>query len=273
MGSGSKPALLLHLRGQIQALEKRAALGLQPGQSRLDGLGDGAVMGAPAGLLHEVWGDHFSHSASMLGFALGQAAGLLGGRRRAVLWLSIAHEAQEMALVYGAGLMHFGFDPTRLLIGRMGRVPDLLWAMEEAIACPAVAAVIADVGGMPKVLDFTVSRRLQLRAGTAGTSVFMMRYGAERMASAAAYRWHVRPHLSAERMFDARAPGALRLGVTLEKGPGVFGAEGGQRAWILGWGENGFTRDAEERFDGAASGSAVSGAAPAALGDRLLETA
>jgi protein ImuA len=271
MGSGSKPAMLARLRGQIDALEKRVMLGPMHGQSPFDGAGDGAIVGAPAGLLHEIWGDHFSHSAAMLGFALGQARGLLGGRRRAVLWLSIDHEAQETALVYGAGLRHFGFDPTRLLIGRMQQVPDLLWAVEEAIACPAIAAVIVDIGGMPKVLDFTVSRRLQLRADAGGASVFMMRYGAERMASAAAYRWHVQSYVSAMERFDAKAPGGAQWRVALEKGPRLNRGYGGigQAGWILGWGENGFTRVTDAQADKAA----LSGAEPAALGHGLLETA
>ena len=54
---------------------------------------------------------------------------------------------------------------------------ELLWAVEEAIACKAVAAVIADVGHEAKVLDFTATRRLSLRSSSGGSSVFLIRYG------------------------------------------------------------------------------------------------
>src|SRR5690606_36730343 len=111
----------------------------------------------------------------------------------------------------------FGIDPDQLILARTDSLTELLWAMEEAIACRAVAGVIADIHGQPKALDFTVSRRLSLRSSAGGSSVFLIRYGREREASAAKLRWRVEPGLSAGQPFDPQAPGPPRYLVDIEK--------------------------------------------------------
>src|SRR5690606_31502757 len=111
------------------------------------------------------------------------------------------------------------------------------WAAEEALGCRAVAAVVADVAGQPKNLNFTASRRLSLRAAAAGTSIIVLRYGRWREASAAQLRWRIAGAGSGPTPFDARAPGETRWRSTLEKGV-VAGTR--QTEWLLGWTEHGF---------------------------------
>src|SRR5690606_31798639 len=101
---------------------------------------------------------------------------------------------------------------------RAATITELLWALEEALACRAVAAVIADLARPHKALDFTASRRLALRSAASGGSLFLTRYGRGREASAARYRWRVVPRPSRPAPWDARAPGGPRWRVTLEKG-------------------------------------------------------
>src|SRR5690606_34372292 len=151
-----------------------------------------------------------------------------------VIYLQLADEAQQLGLPYGPGLLSFGFDPAALVLVRAATMGELLWAAEEAIACRAVAAVVADIGGHPKLLDFTASRRLSLRAAATGGSIFMLRYGTGREASAAQLRWRLSPAPSALRRWDAKAPGAQRWRVDLEKGTLLKK----QTAWLLGWTEN-----------------------------------
>lgn len=272
MGSGTKSVSIAQLRTRVAALEKRPALASSPALAQNT---DMLVGGAPAGVLHEVWTDHYIHAGAMLGFGLGQARGLLSSTRPAVLWLQLVSDSLETGLPYGPGLNEFGFDPARLVIGRMGKIEDLLWAIEEAVACPAVAAVVADIGHHHKALDFTATRRLSLRAGGAGASIFLLRYGQEREASAATYRWHVAPELSAEKPFDARAPGGMRWHVRLKKGQRFENGTRGRGDWILNWTEHGFAIEDDRNGgkQGVDAATAVSGAVPAALGYRLSETA
>lgn len=227
------------LRLRIAAIETRPVLaGTALSQA---GTAQG-VLPLPAGVLTEVFADEQRDSGAALGFSLGLARGLLSGRRSALIVLQLADEAQEMGVAYGSGLSHFGLDPERVVLARPKTIIELLWAMEEAIACRSVAAVIADIGSRHKALDFTASRRLSLRSASAGASVFLVRYLREREASAAKYRWRVTPAPSGAVPFDARAPGPPRWQARLEKGrlrPEQAAAADGEN-YLLDWTDDGF---------------------------------
>jgi protein ImuA len=210
----ARQAALETLRARIETLEKRpplaetgAVTAARPG-----------LFSLPAGHLHEVFTDTHSNAGASLGFALALVRGLLSGERRAVLYLQLSHEAAETGLPYGVGIASFGVDPDALIFIRAETIIELLWAAEEALLCPAVAAVIADIGSDPKALDFTASRRLGLRAAAAKSTMLLLRYGTGRAASAARMRWHLMPAPSGARAFDPKAPGDSRWRVTLEKG-------------------------------------------------------
>jgi len=270
-----KQQALIDLRQRIAAFETHPILAesaVLPAQSRQS---DNDVLAAPAGLLHEVFTDEQRNSGAVIGFALGHAQRLLNVDRPAVLYLQLAHEIQEFGLPYGPGLFSFGIDPQSVILGRMQTMAELLWAMEEAVACPAVAAVLADIGGQPRILDFTASRRLTLRTASAGASIFILRYGREREATAAKLRWHVSPATSGASQFDARAPGEARWRARLEKGHLSEVRKGLDEGWLLGWTQNGFYRIEDRVFPAqrAIPRKAAYGALPAALGDRLSQTA
>lgn len=270
MGFITKSATITQLRTRIAALEQNPTL-IESNQHQASN--DALLGAAPKGTLHEVWSDNFTHTSALNGFSLGQAKTLLTPKRLAIIWLHLGHEASEIGLPYGAGLKNFGLEPDRLIIGRMATMPDLLWAIEESVACSAVAAVLADIGTHHKALDFTASRRLNLRANTAGTSIFLQRYGRDREASAATYRWHITPTLSAQSPFDHRAPGASRWQVKLEKG-----ANGKRDHWHVNWTENGFAIDPNTPHKDIVQHTSsrkppLPGPPPAPLGDRLSETA
>lgn len=232
--------------------------------------GDGFPLLA-GGLLQEIFTDERRNSGAALGFALGQAKGLLNGKRLAVIYLQLTKQAQELGLPYGPGLSSFGFDPDALVLVRPANMAELLWAAEEALACKAVAAVVADIADQPRILDFTASRRLSLRAASSGSSLFLLRYGAGREASAAQLRWRITPSLSARKRFDLLAPGPLRWRAQLEKG--VLLRQ--QTEWLMGWTQNGFTTfdAARKRTHRNVAGAPLSRAVPANLADGLSETA
>ena len=266
MSAPDRQQRLAALRDTIADIERRPILAEAAGQgTNLDGF----VLPA-AGLVQEIFGDERRNTGALLGFALGQARHLQTPVRRAVVYLQLLAEAQEMGMPYGPGLAVFGFDPQALVLIRPANMVELLWAAEEALACGAVAAVIADIAGQPKLLDFTASRRLNLRASAAGATMFLLRYGAWREASAAQLRWRLVPVLSAETAFDARAPGETRWRASLEKGA-VTGRQNQQ--WLLEWTKNGF-QVIDEGRSGASQPveqPSVSGTVSADLAHRLPE--
>ena len=268
MTSPDRQQRIATLRDTIADIERKPALA--EARARVEQQGDGFPVLA-GGLLQEVFTDERRNTGPLLGFALAQARGLITPQRLAVVYLQLADEVQKLGVPYGPGLLSFGFDPDRLVLVRAGDMAELLWATEEAIACRAVAAVVADIGSHAKLLDFTASRRLSLRAAATGGSIFLLRYGQGREASAAHLRWRLSPGRSAHRRYDAKAPGPLQWHAELEKGVLIKN----QTEWLLGWTENGFaTLPAQRRSaDRLVGGATLSRAVPAALADGLPQTA
>lgn len=265
------------LRAQIAALERRPVLadgaalvaqGRQGEENDLLGL-----LKAPPGLLHEVFADEHRQSGTALGFTLGLARALLTQNRQALIYLQLSAEAQEIGLPYSIGFSRFGLTPDTLVIGRIGTVPELLWALEESLACRAVAGVIVDLASHPKALDFTASRRISMRAAAAGTSAFLIRYGTGREASAARLRWHVKPGVSAGQPFDASAPGQPRFAIEIEKLRLGQARQTEQHHLIVDWTDNGFVSvdPLKRSLAPLRRPAAPSRPQPAALGDRLSE--
>jgi protein ImuA len=262
----SKERALQSLRARIESIEKRPPL-----QDFAAPTAAGGLFVLPTGVLHEVFADAGRDAGTGFGFTLGLARPLLSPRRPALLLLQLAHKAQDLGVPYPTSLASLGMDPDRIVFGRMESATDLLWAIEEAIGCPAVAAVIADTGPEAQAFDFTASRRLSLKTMSGGSSVFLLRTGTGREASAARFRWRVEPQPSAPPPFDARAPGLPRWKIELEKGR--LGSRRDPREWLVDWTENGFAvvapKGGMEARPAAEVRPPLPGAHPAALGDRL----
>ncbi len=223
------------------------------------------------GLLQEMFTDEQRNSGALLGFALGQARGLINSQRPALVYLQLAGEAQKLGLPYGPGLLSFGLDPDRMVLVRVASMAEMLWAAEESLACRAVAAIVADIGTHSKLLDFTASRRLSMRSAATGGSIFLLRYGLGRQTSAAHLRWRLSPLLSASPPYDSQAPGPPRWRAELERGTLIKH----QATWLLGWTDDGFAtfeleRPADERLP---RGTALPNAVSTQLADRLSQTA
>lgn len=228
-------------------------------------------LGVPAGVLQEVFSDEPHNGGAALGFALGLGRQLLSTSRPALLVMQMSREIGEAGLPYGPGLKTFGIDPDAVVLTRTATITEMLWAIEEAVSCRAVAAVIADISGHHKALDFTASRRLSLRTAASGCSVIFVQYGRHREASAARLRWRVMPEPSNSLPFDARAPGLPRWRTRLEKG--TLGARAGNGEFLVDWLEDGFVLvEHGSRESPPIGGNApLSGAQPALLGHRLSE--
>lgn len=232
-------------------------------------------LAVPSGAVHEVFAESQVEGGAALGFALAQARSLLKPARPALLILGLKADIADLGLLYSLGLESFGLDSRGVVLIRTETIVELLWALEEAVACRAVGAVVADIAYAHRALDFTASRRLSLRAASTGTSVFLVRYARTREASAARFRWKITPVESRSPPFDERAPGRPRWRVRLEKGclmeVGKVTPEGTE--FVVDWMEDGFVLDDKGRRDDArfVGGAALSDAASAALGDRLSQ--
>jgi protein ImuA len=235
----------------------------------------GGLLATPGGVVHEIFAGTVVDAGAALGFALGQARGRLGAARPALVFAQLRADAGEIGLPYGLGLSDFGIAAEAMVLVRAESIGELLWAVEEAIACRAVGAVVADIAFAHKALDFTASRRLSLRAAASGAAVLMVRYGREREASAAKFRWQVAPMQSRPPLFDRRAPGGPRWRVKLEKGQLGRSRRAGPEGedFIVDWTADGFVlADIDGRNDArAAAVAALPAAAPAALGHRLSQ--
>ena len=86
------------------------------------------------------------HLAAATGFASALAA-LTSGARGQVLWAATDFAMGESGGPHGPGLDLFGMAASRLLILRVPRATDVLWAMEEALRCRALACVIGELAG------------------------------------------------------------------------------------------------------------------------------
>ncbi|GBE44206.1 hypothetical protein BMS3Bbin10_02296 [bacterium BMS3Bbin10] len=140
---------------------------------------------------HECLGEGRGDHAAALAFALSCAG--LGQRETAkpVLYCAHSGERQETGALHAPGAMRQGVDLDRLLCVRAARERDVYWVAEQGLSCPGIAAIVLSLGAWERLYDFTISRRLKLRAERAGIPLFMIRHWRRGGASAAAARWRI----------------------------------------------------------------------------------
>lgn len=174
--------------------------GFRQKESQLECIGLGPVEEAfpngvfPVGSVHEFISTSSEESAVSSGFISGLLATLMknGG---VCIWIS------TIRAVFPPSIKTFGVEPDRIVFVCMQREKDVLWAMEEALKCEGIAAVIAEL----QELDFVQSRRLQLAVEKSRVTGFVFRSRPRRIgATACVARWQIRP-LSSE--LDDGMPG------------------------------------------------------------------
>jgi len=115
---------------------------------------------------------------------------------------------QERMAILESGRVHPPGLPTQNLVHVEARdARDALWAMEEGVRCSSLSAVIGELWGDPKALDFTATRRLAVASERSGTPCWLVRLGGHDNLSGARMRWRVASASSLENEFDPRAPG------------------------------------------------------------------
>ena len=166
-------------QGLVEA-ERRVALGLAAIDTTLGG-------GLAGAALHEVSATLPLHFGAAAGFALALAARAREPQRQ-TLWIATDFSCLEGGALYGPGLDQFGLETERLLIARVARPIDALFAMEEALKCRALSAVIAELHGE---VDLTATRRLSLTAREGGALGLLLHHKPSDAPSAAHTRWQV----------------------------------------------------------------------------------
>jgi protein ImuA len=209
---------LARLREQIRTLEKpglsdRSAL--EFGEPAIDDELPGG--GLASGCLHELAASPQDAAAyGLLAVLLGRLIGEVG----VALWCSLRRSGRA-ALPYGPGLARFGLPTERLILVRVSKPADLLWAMEEGLRSGRFTAVLGD-GLAP---DLTATRRLQLAAEAGGSTALLAFPVTESRSrlSAATTRWRIAA-------LPAARPDRPRWRISLERC-----RNGGERTWTLEW--------------------------------------
>ncbi|HYH19123.1 MAG TPA: hypothetical protein VD995_10955 [Azospirillum sp.] len=228
----SKAMLLAGLRDRIRRIEGVGGNGarvLPLGVPELDGaLPDG---GLPLGCLHELAGPEMARGAATA-FAAALLARLAAGEKAGGPAMGPAVWIVRGRDLHAPGLAAYGLLPDRLIAVRAARDTDALWAMEEALRCRRLSAVLGEVGAV----DLTASRRLQLAAEAGGVTGLLLRTGrgAGRVlaeASAAVTRWQI---AAAPSVPDEPGVGPARWRAELLRCRG-----GRPGSWLLEWRDGG----------------------------------
>lgn len=223
--------MIEELRQRLQALQRPPGLEDGPGTVALgvaaidDILGGGLTRGA----LHEIAAVSEAHVPTAAGFAAA-VAGLAGhdGRARSSVWIAEDMALTESGALYGAGLEAFGLFPERLVTVAATQRRDLLWAMEEALRCRSIGAVIGEM--RDGAIDGVAVRRLSLAAAESGALAIVLRATSAGDASTAATRWIVGAAPSAATAYGLGAP---RFAVHLMRN-----RRGPSGSWIIEWSES-----------------------------------
>jgi protein ImuA len=223
----SKAAVLAELRGRIRRME---GIGGADG-TRLLPLGVPAVDqalpdgGLPLGCLHEVIGENDPFNSVATGFSAAILA-RIAERQGEVIWVTRGDD------LYAPGIAAYGLKPERLIVVRARRDTDILWAMEEALRCRTLGAVLGEIGD----IDMVASRRLQLVAEASGVTGLLLRSADRRLgATASVTRWG----LSAAPSQPINGEPGLGLPRWRTR---LLRCRGGQPGeWLLEWHGGGFT--------------------------------
>jgi protein ImuA len=141
----------------------------------------------PKGALHEFLTEAPEHAAASAGFISGllNALMLQGG---ACLWISVSRT------IFPPALKAFGVEPDRIIFVDLKNEKDVLWAMEEALKCEGLAAVVGEL----RDINLTASRRLQLAVEKSKVTGFILRNDPRKLSTTACVaRWRVTPMPSA----------------------------------------------------------------------------
>jgi protein ImuA len=137
----------------------------------------------PIGAVHEFLSSQSEDSAATSGFISGLLASLMGNSGT-TLWISASRT------LFPPALKSFGIAPDRFIFIDLQKEKDVLWAMNEALKCGALSAVVGEI----REIDFTASRRLQLAVEQSKATGFILHNNYRKLnTTACVSRWKITP--------------------------------------------------------------------------------
>jgi protein ImuA len=137
----------------------------------------------PLGAVHEFLSSRTEDVAATSGFISGILTSLMGSAGTTI-WISSSRT------LFPPALKSFGIEPDRFIFIDLQKDKDVLWAMNEALKCGALSAVVGEI----REIDFTASRRLQLSVEQSKVTGFVLHKHYRKLhTTACVSRWKITP--------------------------------------------------------------------------------
>jgi protein ImuA len=179
----AKATIITQLKKDIHALQ---GFKTTRGNTALD-TGLGVIKNAfpdgefPLGAVHEFIAAGREDATATTGFVSGLLAALMQ-QNGAAIWIS------NHRTIFPPALKLFGLQPERIIFIELTKEKEILWAMEEALKCKGLAAVVCEI---PE-LSFMISRRLQLAVEQSQVTGFILRNNPRKInTTACVTRWKI----------------------------------------------------------------------------------
>ncbi len=135
----------------------------------------------PLGVIHELISHRPEEVAATNGFVTGLLSTIMG-KNGTSLWISSSRSLFPIAL------KNFYVDPDRFIFLDLKDEKDVIWAMDEALKCGAISAVVGELCE----IDFKTSRRMQLNVERSGVTGFIVRNNSRKIGTTASVsRWKI----------------------------------------------------------------------------------
>jgi protein ImuA len=185
--SAKRTDIIAQLQSDILLLQ-----GFKPGNNTAVDMGLGDIKDAfpngsfPLGAVHEFLSIGSEGETATAGFIAGLLSPLMisGGTS---LWISSNRK------LFPPALGSFGIQPDRFIFVDLLKEKHVMWAMEEALKCSALIAVIGEI----QEISFTSSRRFQLAVEQSQVTGFILRKNSHSLnTTACVSRWKITPMIS-----------------------------------------------------------------------------
>jgi protein ImuA len=135
----------------------------------------------PIGTIHEFICSSPEEKAASSAFLAG-ILGILMKNGGVTAWISLNN------IVFPSALKAFGIDPHHIIFIDPKNQKDLLWAIEEALKCEGLAAVVGEIAE----ISFIASRKLQLAVEQSRVTGILLRVNPRQLNyTASAMRWKI----------------------------------------------------------------------------------
>lgn len=179
--TNAKSAIIQDLRAQLLQLQ-----GFKTVDSSTNSFALGLINNAfpdrafPLGCVHEFIAGNANDNAPTCAF-VGSLLSTLLFNKGVAIWI------RQKRSLFPPALSMYSLKPDQIIFVDTKNDKDALWAMEEALKCSAIAAVVAEI----KNIDFTQSRRLQLAVEESKVTGFLIRHIQQLNTTATVTRWRI----------------------------------------------------------------------------------